>query len=192
MCHFGAHHRPDHRPRTEAKALKHKRPKARALNLTRTVPARPAARNAVATFELLGETEWCINLEILRVVEQVWERGGGLAEIPRRANLALPTAPPAGASREEEIAHNRLLKKLRQQNVDLYGLRCNLMLQLAVRPSIKSVSHRLSLWAARLCPTVMPFRQKRSRSGCANAKAHRKANRIGSDISRPARSLPTG
>ena len=97
----------------------------------------------MAIFEPLGETEWCINLEILRVVEQVWERGGGLAEIPRRANLALPTAPPAGASREEEIAHNRLLKKLRQQNVDLYGLRCNLMLQLAVRPSIKSVSHRL-------------------------------------------------
>ena len=137
-------------------AVKHKRPKQCTRHL-RGPAKETSARKRCSKHS--GETEWCINLEILRVVEQVWERGGGLAEIPRRANLALPTAPPAGASREEEIAHNRLLKKLRQQNVDLYGLRCNLMLQLAVSSSVPPPR----------CPNLMPFSQWRSRSA-ANAK----------------------
>lgn len=39
---------------------------------------------------VLGRTRWCINKRVLEVMEDVWEKGGGIAGIPDRKDVELP------------------------------------------------------------------------------------------------------
>ena len=41
----------------------------------------------------LSAIPWRINSKVLEVVEQIWERGGGVAELPSLADVPLPTVP---------------------------------------------------------------------------------------------------
>ena len=98
----------------------------------------PAVYDALTA---LGATPWRINTGVLDVVQRVWENGGGVAEVPSRADLALPPAPTpealaAAGSEEERTALARRarlqLRHAMQANADLHSLRCDMTLKLGV------------------------------------------------------------
>lgn len=45
---------------------------------------------------ILGRTAWCVNKRVLAVMEEIWNTGGGLGEIPRRDAIE-PTPVPTAA-----------------------------------------------------------------------------------------------
>jgi len=84
---------------------------------------------------VLGMTPWVINKEILQVVEELWNKGGGLAEVPSRSDLQLPDA----SMKEEkgDAAYYRACAKTKQLNYDRHGLRCTFQYKLEIANTFK-------------------------------------------------------
>ena len=58
---------------------------------------------------VLGRTAWVINEPILRVMEEVWETGGGRADVPPRKNKDDPEWPSAPFGLRFGAGRNQLL-----------------------------------------------------------------------------------
>lgn len=67
--------------------------------LTRSGTFRPLLPGMFTGLNALGAVPWRINEPVLRVQEAVWAMGGGMGEIPKRTDVALPEepGPEAGA-----------------------------------------------------------------------------------------------
>ena len=82
----------------------------------------------------LGAVPWRINSRVLEVVEQIWERGGGVADLPSQSNAPLPATPPAGTDvsatsrKQQQRAHSAAVR----HNRNLHSLRCDVNLKLSV------------------------------------------------------------
>ena len=82
----------------------------------------------------LSAIPWRINSRVLDVVEQIWERGGGVADMPSQTNIAVPAAPLAGSDaastvrRQLQKAHSAAVRL----NSNLHSLRCDVNLKLSV------------------------------------------------------------
>eukprot|EP01138_Halocafeteria_seosinensis_P012841 gb/GECG01013117.1/.p1 GENE.gb/GECG01013117.1/~~gb/GECG01013117.1/.p1 ORF type:complete len:1066 (+),score=121.31 gb/GECG01013117.1/:1-3198(+) len=86
----------------------------------------------------LGRVPFQINHDIHDIVKQVWENGGGIAEIPSRSDVSLPAEPDfsqATDEQEENLMRKRYrlsVAKSKQTNSDLHSLRCDMSLKLQV------------------------------------------------------------
>ena len=111
--------------------------------------------NVFGALNVLGSTPWVINKEVLDVVEQVWRErqyaggfGGGIANIPPRAELNLPVWPSgdftlrrerngplyatALPSTKQVGEFLRTLGRTNQTNRELHSQRCDFAIKLQV------------------------------------------------------------
>jgi len=80
---------------------------------------------------VLNSTKWTLHSKVFEVVEEVWARGGGICDIPSRADHSLPVQPTT--EDDEEQRRYRIEKyKTRKENRNLHSLRCDLQLKLNV------------------------------------------------------------
>ena len=115
--------------------------------LVRVAPGTRVQLEAVRTADMprvyealtaLGNTPWRVNPLVLRILKEVWAQGGGLAEMPPRQDVPLPTPPS-----EEELAllppperaavqrrHHAAVKRAYQVNANRHSLRCDVVLKL--------------------------------------------------------------
>jgi len=84
---------------------------------------------------VLGKTPWKINTDILHVVEELWSRGGGQAEVPSIEDLPPPPEPADESGRGQ---YYRQRAKVKQLNYDRHGLRCTLRYKLEIANSFKN------------------------------------------------------
>jgi DNA-directed RNA polymerase len=117
--------------------------------------------NVFGALNVLGSTGWVINTDILEVVEQVWREkkyagglGGGIANIPPRAELNLPNWPSsefrlrrerngplyatALPSAKEVGEFMRVLSRTKQTNRELHSQRCDFAIKLEVAREMKN------------------------------------------------------
>ena len=89
--------------------------------------------------DLLGETPWKINKKVLKVVEELWNLGGGVGEIPKKFYdfkdyiYQYQFKETAGKDRY------KLMKKLQQQR-DMHSLKCDFTLKLNVAKGFADVA----------------------------------------------------
>ncbi|CAD7701230.1 unnamed protein product [Ostreobium quekettii] len=105
--------------------------------------------NAVyEALNVLGNTPWQINKEMLKIVETVWANGGGMLDLPSKENLPMPVLLPpqyrllaadgalharyAYESRAETYNRKLAVKRIRKRNRELHSMRCDLNLKLSV------------------------------------------------------------
>lgn len=75
---------------------------------------------------ILGSVPWVINKPVYKVVKEIWDNGGGLAELPSRDNLPLPEEKDY-----EDIREFRKAEKLvKIENANRHSLRSDMMLKL--------------------------------------------------------------
>lgn len=87
----------------------------------------------------LGCIPWIINKEVLAVVNQVWEDGGGLADIPRRQHHEITQLPiTQHVSEEERQNHEQLMRKLQDKNKDLRSLQADMAIKLKIANSFQN------------------------------------------------------
>ncbi|CAL6269876.1 unnamed protein product [Bathycoccus prasinos] len=117
--------------------------------------------NVFGALNVLGSTAWVINTDILEVIEQVWREkkyaggfGGGIANIPPRAELNLPNWPSsefrlrrerngplyatALPSSREVGEFMRALNRVKQTNRELHSQRCDFAIKLQVAREMKN------------------------------------------------------
>lgn len=85
--------------------------------------------------DVLGGTPWQINHRVLQVVEEAWESGGGISEVPSRTDRPLPVPPPLTGSVEDRellLSWRQQVKRTQRLNLDLHCLRCDFLLKLSV------------------------------------------------------------
>lgn len=90
--------------------------------------------------DILGSTPWLINGFVLDVVQEAWDRGGGILDLPSRTDLEIPV-PPASFPEDDPQAQRRfksLQKKVIQQQRDLHSLRCSLRHQLEIAKEFRN------------------------------------------------------
>lgn len=113
----------------------------------------PGMQQIYDALNALGSVAWQINKDVLRVVEEVWESGGGVGDIPPRADVPDPEplkprfrlvaengqllatfAPPT-------YMEDRLWKsqcfKVKKKNYELHSLRCDTKYKLEVADELK-------------------------------------------------------
>ena len=115
----------------------------------------PAFQPVLDALNVLGKTAWVINDPVLRVMEEVWARGGGVAGVPPRANVADPAWPRApyglrfGTSRAQMLASSiptredvsgfiRDLNRAKQTNRELHSQRCDFLIKLQVAKEMRA------------------------------------------------------
>ena len=82
----------------------------------------------------LSAIPWRINSRVLEVVEQIWERGGGVADMPSQTNVAMPAVPLSGSHtgptsrRQQQKVYSAAVR----HNRNLHSLRCDVNLKLSV------------------------------------------------------------
>jgi DNA-directed RNA polymerase len=116
--------------------------------------AAPAFQPVLDALNVLGKTAWVINDPVLRVMEEVWARGGGKAGVPPRANVPDPAWPRApyglrfGASRAQMLASSiptredvsgfiKDLNRAKQTNRELHSQRCDFLIKLQVAKDMR-------------------------------------------------------
>lgn len=102
----------------------------------------------------LGRTPWQINSDVLPIVEEVWARGGGIAEVPLRAEVQLPRWPGGSYSLRSDKNRHQLLasglpgkgevidflqsvRKTKKSNMELHSQRCDFLIKLQVAREMK-------------------------------------------------------
>ena len=117
--------------------------------------AAPAFQPVLDALNVLGKTAWVINDPVLRVMEEVWARGGGKAGVPPRANVPDPAWPRApyglrfGASRAQMLASSiptredvsgfiKDLNRAKQTNRELHSQRCDFLIKLQVAKDMRA------------------------------------------------------
>ena len=103
----------------------------------------------------LGQTAWQINTDVLPIVEEVWARGGGVAEVPLRAELQLPRWPGGSYALRSDKKRLQLLasglpgkgevidflqsvRKTKKSNMELHSQRCDFLIKLQVAREMKN------------------------------------------------------
>ncbi len=117
--------------------------------------------NVFGALNVLGATAWMINTDILEVVEQVWREkkyaggfGGGIANVPPRAELNLPNWPSsefrlrrerngplyatALPSAKEVGEFMRVLNRTKQTNRELHSQRCDFAIKIEVAREMRN------------------------------------------------------
>ena len=112
----------------------------------------PSYQPVLDALNVLGKTPWVINNDVLKVVEEVWARGGGTGDIPPREDAALPRWPAAQfgmrrdgrggnmyqllatamPSRWQVAQHIISAAKTKQYNRELHSQRCDFLIKLQV------------------------------------------------------------
>lgn len=99
---------------------------------------------------VLGAQAWRVNPFVHETMRRAWEGGGGLADLPPRADLELPEPPPpppgdSDASEDAAEAFKAANQKWRRQlgrvkrwNSNRHSLRCDLTLKLAQAKAMES------------------------------------------------------
>eukprot|EP00761_Pharyngomonas_kirbyi_P003872 gb/GECH01003876.1/.p1 GENE.gb/GECH01003876.1/~~gb/GECH01003876.1/.p1 ORF type:complete len:918 (+),score=223.69 gb/GECH01003876.1/:1-2754(+) len=83
----------------------------------------------LSALNALGSTPWQINNRVLKVMEECWERGMEVGDVPPRfGDIELPTPDPENFTRETAKEHAKATK----YNQDLNSLRCDWLLKLKV------------------------------------------------------------
>lgn len=94
--------------------------------------------NVYEGLNCLGRVPFLINGAIHDTVKQVWENGGGIAEIPSRSDVPIPEEPDFSEAKDEQEEylmrkrHRLNVAKSKQTNADLHSLRCDMSLKLKV------------------------------------------------------------
>jgi DNA-directed RNA polymerase len=83
------------------------------------------------SLNVLNQTPWVVNTDVFQVVKHIWENGGGIGDLPSRANNVIPTKP-RDVTKEELTEWKRKSKKLKTENRNLHSLRCDLIHKLRV------------------------------------------------------------
>eukprot|EP01117_Protostelium_nocturnum_P001068 TRINITY_DN11393_c0_g1_i1.p1 TRINITY_DN11393_c0_g1~~TRINITY_DN11393_c0_g1_i1.p1 ORF type:complete len:974 (-),score=286.13 TRINITY_DN11393_c0_g1_i1:23-2944(-) len=78
----------------------------------------------------LAETPWKINRDMSRIIDEAWEKGETIGDMPSRTDFPLPDKPPANSDPSEIQKYKRSLAKTTQLNADLHSLRSSLQYQL--------------------------------------------------------------
>jgi DNA-directed RNA polymerase len=87
---------------------------------------------------VLGATPWKINKLTLAVVQEAWNNGGGIADLPPRADLSTPPTPHALLTNNEQEAlralydYKRQVRRVDRINSERHSLRCDFLLKLGV------------------------------------------------------------
>lgn len=96
----------------------------------KTLSSRPEDLAEVyRSLNVLGSTPWRLHQPLFAVARQVWNEGGGLAEIPDRRDLPMPLPPP-GEGRS--TSWYRQIRAIERHNSNLHSLRCDFELKLEV------------------------------------------------------------
>lgn len=69
----------------------------------------------------LSSIPWRVNHNVLNVINQLWDLGGGVADIPSQTDHILPDPQP---DRKDKVQYQAYMK-LRRENANLHSLRCN-------------------------------------------------------------------
>lgn len=85
---------------------------------------------------VLGTTPWMINQDVQKIVEQVWQKGGGVAELPSRINVQLPP-PPVNAQSGSNRIYSKFVQRVARHNNNLHSLRCDAQYKMAVARDFK-------------------------------------------------------
>jgi DNA-directed RNA polymerase len=82
--------------------------------------------------DIISETPWRINKKVLKVVEAIWEEGGGAGEIPlRHYNYENYVYQYQLQECKDYAEKSKLMKKIQMQR-DIHSLRCDFTLKLNV------------------------------------------------------------
>jgi DNA-directed RNA polymerase len=114
----------------------------------------PAFQPVLDALNVLGRTAWVINDPVLRVMEEVWARGGGVAGVPPRENASDPAWPSAPyglrfgnrnqmlassiPSREDVSLFIHQLNRVKQTNRELHSQRCDFLIKLQVAKDLRA------------------------------------------------------
>jgi len=102
----------------------------------------------------LGRTAWQINTDVLPIIEEVWARGGGVAEVPLRSEIEVPRWPGGAFAlrsdrrrfqllasglpgKGEVIDFLRDVKVTKKANMELHSQRCDFLMKLQVAREMK-------------------------------------------------------
>ncbi len=116
--------------------------------------APPAFQPVLDALNVLGKTPWVINDPVLKVMERVWELGGGKAGVPPRENVGDPSWPQTpyglrfGNSRHQMLASSipsredvsgfiHQLNRVKQTNRELHSQRCDFLIKLQVAKEMR-------------------------------------------------------
>jgi DNA-directed RNA polymerase len=89
------------------------------------------------SLNVLNQTPWVVNVEVYNVIKQVWEQGGGVADLPSRTNNVIPTKPK-DATKEELKDWKKKSKKLKTENRNMHSLRCDMIHKLRVAEDLEN------------------------------------------------------
>jgi DNA-directed RNA polymerase len=109
----------------------------------------PKFQPVLDALNVLGRTAWVINGPVLRVMEEVWEGGGGRANVPPRKNKEDPEWPAAPFGLRFGVGRNQLLatalpsrhevsnyihalNRVKSNNRELHSQRCDFLIKLQV------------------------------------------------------------
>lgn len=92
--------------------------------------------------DVLAAHPWKINSDILRIQEQAWAEGGGIAEIPSKRQIPFPAplSPEQMADKALARQYRREYAKIQQLNYDAHGLRCCFRYQLKVAQDFQGLA----------------------------------------------------
>lgn len=88
-------------------------------------PDRSGLDRVMAGTNALGKTAWRLNKGVAKVVEYLWEAGGGYAGIPRKFDCDRPPRPQEFANEDEKKAWNKAASAIHRKNVGLRADRMN-------------------------------------------------------------------
>eukprot|EP00007_Cunea_sp_BSH-02190019_P006842 CAMPEP_0174230974 /NCGR_PEP_ID=MMETSP0417-20130205/1603_1 /TAXON_ID=242541 /ORGANISM="Mayorella sp, Strain BSH-02190019" /LENGTH=1235 /DNA_ID=CAMNT_0015308757 /DNA_START=120 /DNA_END=3824 /DNA_ORIENTATION=+ len=97
--------------------------------------------NVYRSLDELSAVPWKINKRVLRVAQELWQRGGGIGDLPSRTDLPLPEAPDNYKDMDpaERSAYYRHLRRQQRANADLHSLRCDTTLKLGVAEQFQNL-----------------------------------------------------
>ncbi|KAK1292190.1 hypothetical protein QJS10_CPB17g00167 [Acorus calamus] len=84
----------------------------------------------------LGSTRWRVNKRVLSVVQNLWNRGGGIAGLVERADIPLPGKPNS----EDATEISKWwwsVKKAKKMNRERHAQRCDIELKLSVAQKLR-------------------------------------------------------
>ncbi|KAK7388405.1 hypothetical protein VNO78_23221 [Psophocarpus tetragonolobus] len=86
--------------------------------------------------DTLGNTKWRVNKRLLSVVESLWERGGNIAGLIDRKDVAIPDRPVMEDLKQIQEWKWRV-RKAEKINLERHSLRCDTELKLCVARKMK-------------------------------------------------------
>ena len=113
-----------------------------------------AYQPVIDALNALGRTAWQVNTDVLPIIEEVWARGGGVAEVPLRSELEIPRWPGGAYSLRSDRRRFQLLasglpgkgevidflqdvQKTKKSNMELHSQRCDFLIKLQVAREMK-------------------------------------------------------